>query len=320
MDKAIGGYFGLELSPKEDYLFKDFVHLNTARNCFEHILKVSNFSNVYLPYYTCEVMLEPLHKLNIAFEFYDVDDHLEPLFDFEKMPENTAFLMTNYFGLKTNFIKNLSTKIPNMIVDNAQALFAQITDCIGSFYSPRKFIGIADGGLLSCNNNLDLHFEQDYSYERMAHLLKRIDLSAEEGYFDFSKNDKSLENQAIKQMSNISKSILASVNFEEVAKKRKENFAILDQNLSFKNGLKISLDSSDVPMVYPFRTKNAKKIKEKLISEKIYCATYWPNVLNWCDKDKNSYHLTNEIIALPIDQRYTEQDMKKTLTLIQTNI
>lgn len=316
MNKAIGGYFGLELPQKEPYLFEDLIHLNTARNCFEYLLMTYNFGKAYLPYFTCDVMLEPLYKLDITVEFYDVDDNLDPIFDFKKLEENSVFVITNYFGIKTNAIKKLTANIKNIIVDNAQALFAPSVDCIGSIYSPRKFVGIADGGLLAGTQNPDILLEQDYSFERMSHLLKRVDLSAEDGYFDFSKNDKSLENQPIKSMSNLSKTILSSINLEEVAEKRKENFAILDSQLRLKNELKFNLENTDVPMVYPFRTKNAKKIKENLISEKIYCATYWPNVFEWCDDSKNSFHLANEIIALPIDQRYTENDMKKIIAYV----
>ncbi|VEE10099.1 Uncharacterised protein [Chryseobacterium gleum] len=65
-------------------------------------------------------------------------------------------------------------------------------------------------------------------------------------------------------------------------------------------------------MVYPFRTKN-KDLKKQLINRKIYCATYWPNVFEWCSEETNSYILAEEIIALPIDQRYSINDMRKIL-------
>ena len=75
------------------------------------------------------------------------------------------------------------------------------------------------------------------------------------------------------------------------------------------------MDQKDVPMVYPYREK-CKRNSEYINCQKIYCATYWPNVLEWSDYSVNSYHLTSEIIALPIDQRYNQSDMIKIIEII----
>lgn len=68
---AIGGYFELELRRGEHY-HKDAIRLNTARNCFEYVIRARHYTKVYMPFYTCEVMFEPLQKLNIEFEFYTI--------------------------------------------------------------------------------------------------------------------------------------------------------------------------------------------------------------------------------------------------------
>ena len=149
----------------------------------------------------------------------------------------------------------------------------------------------------------------------MSHLLKRIDLSAEQGYSDFCQNDKSLENQPIKIMSNLTKKILSSIDYVKIINRRKENFNCLHESLKSQNLLTIEIDDDSVPMVYPFRIHD-KNLRQKLINERIYCATYWPNVLSWCNEDKNAYTLTKEIIALPIDQRYSINEMKKILECI----
>ena len=71
--EAIGGYFELELHKGEEY-HKDAISLNTARNCFEYILLARNYKKVYIPYYTCEVMLQPLEKHHISYEYYSIND------------------------------------------------------------------------------------------------------------------------------------------------------------------------------------------------------------------------------------------------------
>ena len=62
--EPIGGYFSLELPHYGEY-HKDAIRLNTGRNCLEYILRVRNYKKVYIPYYTCDVVLEPFKKLGI---------------------------------------------------------------------------------------------------------------------------------------------------------------------------------------------------------------------------------------------------------------
>lgn len=110
-NKAIGGYFQLELYGNKTFPYSNLIHLNTARNCLEYILRTRRYEKIYLPYFTCDVLLEPINKVNIDYQFYDIDDSLEPIFDYNKIGENEAFLITNYFGIKTQFIEDLSKRI-----------------------------------------------------------------------------------------------------------------------------------------------------------------------------------------------------------------
>jgi len=316
MEKAIGGYFELELKQGKNYIHSNLLALNSARNCLEFIITNKKYSKIYIPYFTCDVILEPLLKLNVEYSFYDVDNKLEPIFDYNILNNDEAILITNYFGIKSNYIKKISSQVRNIIVDNAQALFDLPIKDVDTFYSPRKFIGIPDGGFTTNNLNLNINFEQDLSLDRTEHLLKRIELGAEEGYNDFKKNDQSISNQPIKSISNLSLSIIKSVDFSEISKIRRENFNHLHKKLKNNNKVEFDLNENFVPMVYPYRVDNAEKIKKVLIENKIFCATYWPNVFDWCGKEKNSYHLTNEIISLPIDQRYNLDDMKKILEYV----
>lgn len=196
---AIGGYFGLELRKGEHY-HKNALRLNTARNCFEYIIRVRKYKKIYIPYYTCEVILEPIKKLGLEYEFYQIDKSLNPIEEFY-LEKDQAFLYTNHFGLKQSTVNYLATQYnKQLIVDNAQAFYAEPLHGIDTFYSPRKFFGVPDGGYLYIDKYLDIESVQDHSYERISHLLKRIDLGAEQGYQDFKDNDDSLINQPIKNV------------------------------------------------------------------------------------------------------------------------
>lgn len=300
MDKAIGGYFELELRKGEHY-HKDALRLNTARNCFEYVLLVRKYTKVYIPYFTCEVMLEPLQRHQIQYEFYHINEQLEPIEDIV-LQEEEAFLYTNYFGLKQSCVERLAKVYgSHLIVDNAQAFFAPRLDGIDTFYSPRKFFGVADGGYLYIDKTLDLEFEQDYSYDRMSHLLKRIDISVEEGYADFRRNDDSLINQPIKRMSKLTEAILCSIDYEEVKVRRLRVYKELHKVLHHENRFQFELNLDDVPMVYPYFIEDGEQKKKELIRNRIYVATYWPNVLKWCDDSVFEFSISNNVIFLPLN-------------------
>ena len=313
---SIGGYFSLELPTGEHY-HKNAIMLQTSRNCLEYVLVTKRYKKIYIPYYTCEVILEPLKRNNIEYQFYHVNELLEPVGTID-LSAGEAFLYTNYFGVKNEAVKRLSKLYgKQLIIDNAQAFFSQPVDGIDTFYSARKFFGVADGGYLYTDQKSTDTFEQDVSFDRMSHLLKRIDLSPEEAYTDFKKNDHSLNNMPVKTMSNLTDSILRGINYEKVLEKRKENFEVLHSALKDENQLPIDFTCSDmVPMVYPFWGKDIT-LRNKLINNKIYVATYWPNVFDWCNENDLDHTLAESIIPLPIDQRYSIDDMQQIIDVIK---
>ena len=314
--EAIGGYFSLELPLQEKY-HKNAFQLNTGRNCLEYILLVRGYKKVYLPFYTCEAVMEPINKLGISYEFYHIDINFE-IKDRYTLKEGEALLYTNYFGLKQRYVEQLAEKIGSrLIVDNTQAFYAQPLEDIDTFYTCRKFFGVADGAYLYCDAVLNEEIEQDYSYDRMAHLLKRIDLSAEEGYADFRKADDGLDNQSIRKMSKLTQRMMQSIDYEAAAKRRRENYLMLHEALGGENNLELPLEDDAVPMVYPYLAP-VKGLREKLIENKVFVARYWPNVLDWTTKDDIEYLLACQLQPLPVDQRYGEEEMKRIIEIIHS--
>jgi hypothetical protein len=190
-----------------------------------------------------------------------------------------------------------------LIVDNAQAFFAEPLDGIDTFYSARKFFGVADGAYLYTDAQLDMELEQDQSYQRMSHLLMRADIGAEAGYGEFRKNDDSLIDNPIRLMSNLTEKILCSIDYESVKQLRRSNYMQLDERLSAKNGIHLTMNEDAVPMVYPYLTDDTT-LRQRLIANRIYVATYWPNIEEWCDGNMLEYRLMGLLLPLPINMEY----------------
>lgn len=315
--EAIGGYFSLELPLHKEY-HQDAIKLNTGRNCLEYILRCRHYKKVYIPYYTCNVILEPFHKLGTEYSFYHIN------LDFEIADEihpqmGEAILYTNYFGIKQRYVEELAERYgPQLIVDNTQAFYAKPINGIDTFYTCRKFFGVPDGAYLYTDKLLDEELEQDVSYERMSFLLKRIDLCAEAGYADFREQSRLLIGQPIKRMSKLTERMMRSIDYEKAAQHRRNNFLTLHESLKEDNELHIHLDENDTPMIYPFLT-DSKELRKHLISKKVFIACYWPNVLEWCKSNELEYHLAGNMLCLIIDQRYASSEMNLIINVIQKN-
>ena len=314
MKESIGGYFSLELPQYEEF-HKDAIHLNTGRNCLEYILKTRKYKCVHIPYYTCEVILEPFTKLGIDYKFYHIDKNFDVV-EKIKLDRGEALLYTNYFGLKQQYVEKLTERYgQNLIVDNTQAFFAPHISGIDTFYTCRKFFGVADGAYLYTDKMLNIDLDQDVSYNRMTHLLKRIDISAEEGFSDFRKADDSLDCQPIRKMSKLTMRLMQSINYDDTVKNRRENFLYLSKHLATTNRLHLALESDAVPMVYPYYTGQAG-LRNKLIYNRIFVAKYWPNVIEWTHPEDLEFQMAQNILPLPIDQRYGEKEMNRIIELL----
>lgn len=317
--KEIGGFFELELFNGKEY-HERALKLNTGRNSLEYVLRANEYKKIFLPYYTCGSVLEVINKLKIKIEFYNINSKFEPKFDFSNIKEDELFLYVNYFGVCTNIVEKLidirNKNNFNICIDNTQAFFIYPKGEEHTIYSARKFFGVPDGAYLYTNKFLDRDLDKEVGYEKMSHLIKRIDLDAQESYKDFKENSKRHSNQDIKEMSNISSRILKSIQYENVIDKRNSNFKYINTNLSKYNKLKFDLDSLKGPMIYPLLIDNGVELRNFLISNKIYIAQYWNEVLDNVSSNSVECDFTNNLVALPIDQRYSFKEMDFIVQLI----
>lgn len=319
--KAIGGYF--ELAEYEEggvFPHQDGILLNTGRNALEYILRsIGEVKHIYLPYYTCEVVLEPINKLQIPYTYYHINQQFEMVDNFQPK-EGEYIIVNNYFGIKDAYIQQMAGRYgDHMIVDCAQAFFAKPIHGIKCFYSPRKYVGVADGGVAYMGNLPDGKVEVneiERSDEHNSHLLKRKQFGAEAGFADYQANEKKLDNQPIRMMAINTKWILDHIDYEKIVVRRRENFQYLHEALVGKNTLTLpDMDLFVCPMVYPFKAKTNRNLRKELIENKVFVAKYWPNVEE-IEGFETEYDLAMNVIPIPCDQRYDKDEMNQIITII----
>lgn len=321
--KAIGGYFELaDRETADNFPHKDGILLNTGRNALEYILRsIKYIKNIYLPYFTCEVVLEPIKKLGIPYHFYQINPRFE-IADCIALGEGEYIIVNNYYGIKDLYIRSLYSKYKeHLIVDCAQAFFAPADPGIKAFYSSRKYVGVADGGIAYLGNEEGedvTQIDEEPTESHNNHLLMRKEQGAEAGFLNYQENEKALDSQPIRRMSSVTNDALLHIDFERIKQQRHRNWNILNEALAATNQIQPPVTSDfECPMVYPYLVDNGSELRKKLISKRIYVAKYWPNVIPF-NGFEFEVNLADNVVCLPLDQRYDKEDMSRIISIINT--
>ncbi|GKX44463.1 hypothetical protein SOASR015_34970 [Pectobacterium carotovorum subsp. carotovorum] len=310
-----GGFLQLELGRGTTY-HSEAIYLNSARNALKYIIRLYKIRKIAVPYFTCPVVWQVLKDENCDIVFYDCDLNMNP--NLAKIRRDDFFIVNDYFGVMSEKIDEIISYYPNVIIDNAQAFFSY--NCgLAAFYSPRKFFGLPDGGLVITSDRLNESLDVDVSYLRCLHLLKRHDLSASASYSDFCDADKRIDSLPMRYMSRMTENLMSGIDYDFIKNRRIKNYNHMHKKLSDVNLLNVTLSVNATPMAYPLLIEN-KNIKNRLIQKKIYVATYWPNLEDVAPADSNTLYLRDYILPLPIDQRYDIKDIDAMLKIIESVI
>jgi hypothetical protein len=313
----IGGYFELELPARRELPHAGLQCFQSARAAFLALLRAGKPTKVWMPKYICNAMLAPLEITGVDYVWYDLTDELE-VGPEVRLGAGEWLLYVNYFGVCGKKVDALMQRFdPSQIVlDNSQAFFSEPhKHALATIYSPRKFFGVPDGGLLHSQIAVQTPDEIDItSFTRMEYLIRRLGESPEAGYAAYQRAEKSLDDMEPRVMSRLSERIFASIEFEAARKKRLENFQMLHDVLRRKNGLVISTDGKDIPLCYPYRTHDVG-LRQLLLANRIFVPTYWSDAIDRLT-DEKAENLVRNLLPLPVDQRYGASDMKRISAII----
>jgi len=305
----IGGYFGLEL-PDYGELYADAIKFQSGRAAIRASLECNGITHVLMPAYICDSIIKSAVDAGVVVETYELDKFLYPLNLPHKLPDKYAVIYVNYFGLCQKNITRLLNEVPNdqLIIDNSHALFSPHTDALATIYSPRKFVGLPDGGILRHSPLLRITpptEEDNQSFERMEYLLTRMAYSAREGYAGFDRARNSLSDTHPLAMSRLTQRLMKSIAWDKVIERRRENYTIMARMMDALNEMHWALGKNDVPLCYPLSLTGCEvnKIKNELATHNIFTATYWPDALQRVKAESMEAALIKETLFLPIDQR-----------------
>lgn len=313
---AIGGYFEMEAFDKnqESYQFHHQANFKNGRSSLLYILKILRPSHLYVPYYTCDCLFEPIIQSGISYSFYSINEKFEINSPIE-LSAKEYLIYINYWGIKSDYIKRLQNEFnSNLILDNTQAFF--YTDSsIWSFNSVRKFMGLPDGSFLYGPDNVQSDSFKKNTAANTDYLNLRAEGNVSAGYKSFCESE-SKHNAELELASAFTFDHLDQIDYFAIKEKRRSNFSFIAKYLDKKN--KLSLDSLDeqIPFFYPYWPEIMID-KTLLWDEGIFVPNLWPD----CQRTPSGFEfekkIAKEIIPIPIDQRYDKQEMKKIISTIK---
>lgn len=312
--KEIGGYIELDTYTLP-MLHERALALNCGRNCLAYLLRARNIKKIALPYFLCNSVRDVCIREKIEIQYYHIGLNFMPLD--VRLDEDEWIYIVNYYGqLSNSILEEMFHKYEKVIVDNAQAYFQMPVKGLDTLYTCRKFFGVTDGAFLYTDTILEEEFSRDESYERMHFLLGRFERSASEFYQEYADNNCFFVKEPIKYMSKLTENLLHGIDYEMVKKRRRDNFCYLHE--AFEKVNKLELVFPDGPFMYPLYINGGAEIRKRLIREKIYIPLLWPDVHNMNEASERECDMADDILPLPLDQRYDSKDMDYVIKCIHS--
>lgn len=314
--KEIGGYIELD-SYQGKMLYNDGIKLNCGRNALAYLIEAKNIRCIAMPKFMCNSCDDVLKKYHVQVKYYSIGQDFKPLI--HDRSEEEYLYIVNFYGQLTNeYLKNCVKKNKKIIVDNTQAYFQEPLNGVDTLYSCRKYFGVADGAILYTDANIGRKLIVDESFERIRFLLGRYERSASEFYAEYVENNRLFAMEPIKKMSKLTINMLNGLDYNFIKDVRKSNFTYLHKKLGEINQLEVG--TNDGPYMYPLYIKSGEYIRKKLQERKIYIPILWPAVFDKCGEEELEYDLAKNILPLPVDQRYTLEDMQYIINKINENL
>mgnify|MGYP005783082175 CR=1 FL=1 len=287
---------------------------------------------ILLPEFICESVIRCFSIDRV--QFYRISDRF--IIDVDdiksKISKHTkAIFLMHYFGaLQPGYvidtIKKISRDYNLMIIEDVTHSLFSSPHTIGDLAvaSIRKWMQIPHGGVLLSPKKLFVPFvSQGDNSKAYGMILKDMylkdDYDCNAKYRSiFADSEEKLDCQENKyRMSDFTAFVMKCVDIDILIRRRKSNYNYLKEHLSLL-GIEpaISMDDMSCPLAMPIRVPNRDQFRRYLIDNQIYCAVHWPSDGIREGERKTAVNNSQELISLPIDQRYTEEHMSYMVQII----
>lgn len=316
----LGGAFGMEtpVSPsRPPFSAANARYFLNVRCALLALARVLRPRSAWLPSYLCPALLEPFQSAGVEARFYGVDEHLRVSGRawLNDVRSGDFVIVIHYFGVPHSGFPAGAAKRSGAFVieDSSQALFLpqQFDESLCVLYSPRKFLGVPDGGLMASKGETgteSLALEpppSEWWNSALAMTLQRrdFDLTAQPGgWYSLFQQVESSFPLGLYRSSDLSRAVLAcGVDYAAILTRRRANYQALLDRLA-EHALFPEIPEQAVPLGFPVRIDAGlrDRVLRLLYANRIYAPVHWKI-------DGAAPSLSS--LTLVCDQRYTPDDM-----------
>lgn len=320
--KAVGSVFadaGEDVADRVDSLWRHWtdgyahaVAFQTARAALRALLVAENVRRLWLPAYVCDVTVEAAPE-GCEVRFYG---HGPGLLLSDLAPETgDAVLGVNYYGrIDPSLTRMAGTRRDVLwIEDRAQALAPGAPWGDVLLYSPRKLLGVADGGVMVANRPLPHPEMPALPGEALwaPHAARSRDpdgLSPHSWSPAFQAREAQFD-AAPRAMQPRTRAVLEAVALAPLRDRRIANARTLQAWLP-----EFVLWAEPVtfpPLTVPIRVQSAESAVRALAAERIFCARHWAHLPSPTGAFPEAHSLARQLVSLPCDQRYDAAEMAR---------
>jgi dTDP-4-amino-4,6-dideoxygalactose transaminase len=331
----MGGMFGLEKptcieQPQAHFLQEPCLKLFNGRSGINVLCQLIRPKKVWLPAYLCHSMIDAVPK-NMTIDFYAVDMTLR-VAEYEwisRVKRGDLVLFIDYFGfdLHAKVMQAVKERKAWILQDAAQALLSTFARPYADFilFSPKKTLGIVDGGILQSQCSEDFSsvklntapVEAIRAFYDAFRMRTNFDQTGAGDWYSQYKTAESITPIGNFQMTPISEALLRyGFDYTQIAQRRKNNYQCLLDEIANK-GLLPFLPEDVAPLGFPISCTNREQLNRKLYAENIFCPIHWPPAKIVPKTFKQAHKLNHKILTLLCDQRYTASQVYRVASIVK---
>ena len=290
-----------------------------ARSAFAALVGTLPGATIWLPAFVCGDLVDPSFADRVR--FYPVGEGFAPdLAGVEPgMVAGDLVLFVAWFGQPVGpgvqaFARRRTDL--HIVEDRAQALaVGPASDNGWTLYSPRKLLGVADGGLLVAPAGAATLPRPDTSPDSAAlwraPLLRHDDpLGRNNAVWHIVNQGKEAAMAVTSEaMTERSLAILSRTSLSSLVGPRLANWRLLDRALHRWAVLPANLAVPSLGYVLKLEPDARDAVLTDLHAYRIFAAVHWPSIAGPAQDFPRETQWTRELITLPCDHRYGEADM-----------
>lgn len=308
------------------------IFYNSGRSAIRGVLRQLKGQRALLPSYVCQAVIQAFEQENYSVDFYNINTDLSiDLEDVKRKCELgiNVFFLIHYYGTlqeqkDLTEIKELCSQRSITIIEDTTHSFLTKVHTIGDYCiaSLRKWFALPDGGVAyslqtlddpatGCTNSLT-NTRTAGMFLKGLHLKGLVD--SKELYLRLMLEAEKMLDQITElcTMSDFSRRLLQTFDVEKAIQKRKQNAEFLHRNINnpLIKPVFAAINPDICPFFYPVYAEDREKVRQYLIQHHIYCPVHWPVEESRLLEFAPIKYISENVISIPIDQRYSIADME----------